>query len=120
MNYWNFLLRLKKTNIYFWIFLWIALTALSLFFDFFFGPVFYVVAGLFLPGYLLAGLIIEKMNVFEIIALSVFLSMGLIAFSTLFLQTLLGFPLDKGTIVEASLLPSVVLLGIHYVRWTLQ
>ncbi|MEW6295850.1 MAG: hypothetical protein AB1467_06200 [Candidatus Diapherotrites archaeon] len=120
MNYKNFLLFLKKTNRYFWIFLWIILTALSLYFNLFFGPLFYVATALFLPGYLLAGLIIEKMNIFEVIALSVFLSMGLIAFSTLFLQTLLGFPLDRGTIVEASLLPCVILLGIHYVRWALQ
>lgn len=112
----SFFTRVQESSFLFWSVLIVILSVISVAVRFPFDVVPSMILSLFLPGYLIARTVIGKMNWMETIAVSVLVSIVITVFATFFLQTMFNFPFTRETIIEASLLSCVILIGFHYLR----
>ncbi|MDO8537278.1 MAG: hypothetical protein Q7S21_00170 [archaeon] len=85
---------------------------LNIFVEFFPFSVLSVLAALFLPGYLLAKLILEKLDYLESIIFGIVLSIGLEVIMVLILVKVFAFPFNKLTILESALLLCIALIAL--------
>ena len=70
------------------------------------------ITALFLPGYLLARLILEKLDYLESIVFGIVLSIGLEVIMVLVLVKVFAFPFNKLTILESALLLCIALIAL--------
>ncbi len=89
---------------------------ISVFQDFPGSFVFVAFLAYFFPGYVLAYLILGELDFVESIVYGFALSMGLIVFSILLLQTGLGFSFTRETVAQAAILSSTLFLALFLLR----
>jgi len=112
----EFLFYLKETNVFFWIVLLLALSAISLVIDYPLNQAPVALLCLFVPGYLFSTLVLGKLEWVETITLSIVVSTGLVVTGVLVLNKYFLLPFDKSTIVEAGILCTVILFGLHQLK----
>ncbi len=98
----------------------VAVSAVSIYFEFPLHEIFVAFAALFFPGYLFYRLIIKESPYVETFVLAIVLSMAIIVFSTFILTVIFSFPLNKFTVTSASVLSNVIFLGIHFLKGVLR
>lgn len=85
---------------------------LNIFVEFIAFSLISVITALFLPGYLFARLILEKLDYLESIVFGIVLSIGLEVIMVLVLVKVFVFPFNKLTILETALLLCIALIAL--------
>jgi len=112
----EFFFYLKETNVFFWIMLLLALSAVNLLVEYPLNQIFVSVLCLFVPGYLFSTLVLGKLGWIETIVLGITVSTGLLVTAVLVLHSYFLLSFDKATIVEAGILCTVILFGLHQLK----
>ena len=107
---------LDRMTVVGWTIFFIILSAASLIARYPFDSIFVAIGALFLPGYLLALIVLGKLSKIEAIVYGIVLSVGLIVVGMWILNLSFAFNLDYGNIVRAELLVLVILVVLMVLR----
>jgi len=108
----QFLKALKKTNFIIASTFLMFFSVLNIFVEFFAFNFATAIISLFLPGYLLARLILEKLETIEAIIFGIVLSIGLEVIMVVILVKVFAFPFNKITIIESAVLLCIALIAL--------